>query len=169
MIPTPLVGAKFFYLNTAREKGNLSIYCIQSTYILSKQSNAYISYCGVWDDYKDNELQMVEPTDDWSDFGSYSVLRKYSIFFFLVLLNDFEMSGWAMKVLLSVNKDKINKQLLFWLYLIRKWNKVETLMTITEAVHDVAFAPNLGRSYHTLAVASKDVKINQIPSLFSVR
>ncbi|XP_071958701.1 nucleoporin SEH1-like [Antedon mediterranea] len=49
----------------------------------------------------------------------------------------------------------------------RKWNKVETLMTITEGVHDVAFAPNLGRSYHTLAVASKDVKITTLKPLRS--
>ncbi|XP_077865767.1 nucleoporin SEH1-A-like [Saccoglossus kowalevskii] len=47
----------------------------------------------------------------------------------------------------------------------RKWNKVETLMTVTEAVHDVAFAPNLGRSYHLLAVASKDVRIIMLKPL----
>lgn len=41
----------------------------------------------------------------------------------------------------------------------RKWHRVETLMAITDAVHDVAFAPNLGRSYHLLAIASKDVRI----------
>lgn len=27
----------------------------------------------------------------------------------------------------------------------RKWHRVETLMAITDAVNDVAFAPNLGR------------------------
>lgn len=27
----------------------------------------------------------------------------------------------------------------------RKWQRLETLMAITDAVHDVAFAPNLGR------------------------
>lgn len=41
----------------------------------------------------------------------------------------------------------------------RKWHRVETLMAITDAVNDVAFAPNLGRSYHLLAIASKDVRI----------
>ena len=40
-----------------------------------------------------------------------------------------------------------------------KWQRLETLMAITDAVHDVAFAPNLGRSYHLLAIASKDVRI----------
>lgn len=40
-----------------------------------------------------------------------------------------------------------------------KWNKVETLITVTEPVHDLAFAPNLGRSYHLLGIATKDVRI----------
>ncbi|ESO97844.1 hypothetical protein LOTGIDRAFT_209001 [Lottia gigantea] len=41
----------------------------------------------------------------------------------------------------------------------RKWKKVEIITVLTEPVHDLAFAPNLGRSYHTLAVASKDLSI----------
>jgi WD40 repeat protein len=41
----------------------------------------------------------------------------------------------------------------------RRWIKVETLASVTDPVHDVAFAPNLGRSYHLLAIASKDVRI----------
>ncbi|XP_063951064.1 nucleoporin SEH1-like isoform X1 [Lytechinus pictus] len=41
----------------------------------------------------------------------------------------------------------------------RKWQKIDTLNVITEAVHDLAFSPNLGRSYHMLAVATKDVRI----------
>lgn len=41
---------------------------------------------------------------------------------------------------------------------LSRWVKVETL-SITEQVHDLVFAPNLGRSYHLLAVASKDVRI----------
>ncbi|XP_042885792.1 nucleoporin SEH1-like [Penaeus japonicus] len=41
----------------------------------------------------------------------------------------------------------------------RKWTRVETLVTVTEPVHDIAFAPNLGRSYHLLGIATKDVKI----------
>ncbi|XP_031569466.1 nucleoporin SEH1-like [Actinia tenebrosa] len=44
----------------------------------------------------------------------------------------------------------------------RKWQRVETLMAITDAVHDVAFSPNLGRSYHLLAIASKDVRIMKL-------
>nr|XP_060628711.1 centrosomal protein of 192 kDa [Anolis sagrei ordinatus] len=41
----------------------------------------------------------------------------------------------------------------------RKYAKAETLMTVTDPVHDIAFAPNLGRSFHLLAVATKDVRI----------
>lgn len=41
----------------------------------------------------------------------------------------------------------------------RRWTKVETINAITEPVHDVAFAPHVGRSFHILAVASKDVQI----------
>lgn len=47
----------------------------------------------------------------------------------------------------------------------RKWNKVETLSMVTDPVHDVAFAPNLGRSYHLLAIASKDLKIISLSPL----
>ena len=32
-------------------------------------------------------------------------------------------------------------------------------MAVTDSVRDVAFAPNLGRSHHLLAIASKDVTI----------
>ncbi len=32
-------------------------------------------------------------------------------------------------------------------------------MLVTDSVRDVAFSPNLGRSYHMLAVASKDVRV----------
>lgn len=41
----------------------------------------------------------------------------------------------------------------------RKWNRTSMLMSITEAVHDIAYAPNLGRSYDVLAIATKDVVI----------
>ncbi|KAM6936066.1 nucleoporin SEH1 isoform 1-T1 [Lycodopsis pacificus] len=41
----------------------------------------------------------------------------------------------------------------------RKYAKAETLMTVTDAVHDISFAPNLGRSFHVLAIATKDVRI----------
>ncbi|XP_033611624.1 nucleoporin SEH1-like, partial [Cryptotermes secundus] len=41
----------------------------------------------------------------------------------------------------------------------RRWSKTETLVGVTEAVHDIAFAPNLGRSYHLLAIATSNVRI----------
>lgn len=41
----------------------------------------------------------------------------------------------------------------------RRWTKAEALSSVTDAVHDIAFAPNLGRNYHTLAIATKDVRI----------
>lgn len=37
--------------------------------------------------------------------------------------------------------------------------KSETINTVTEPVHDISFAPNIGRCYHILAVASKNVHI----------
>lgn len=40
----------------------------------------------------------------------------------------------------------------------RRWTKTQTL-SIVDPVHDIAFAPNLGRSFHTLAIASNDVQI----------
>jgi len=42
----------------------------------------------------------------------------------------------------------------------RRWLKVDSHgCATTEPVHDIAFAPNLGRSYHVLAIASKELKI----------
>ena len=41
----------------------------------------------------------------------------------------------------------------------RKYAKAETLMTVTDPVHYIAFAPNMGRSFHILAIATKDVRI----------
>jgi len=42
---------------------------------------------------------------------------------------------------------------------IRRWQLVETFSTMTDPVHDIAFAPNIGRSYHVLAVASRDLRM----------
>lgn len=47
---------------------------------------------------------------------------------------------------------------------IRRWNKIDVAINVVDPVHDIAFSPNLGRSYHVLAVATKDVRIiNIIP------
>lgn len=47
----------------------------------------------------------------------------------------------------------------------RRWNKVEVITSVTDPVNDVAFAPNLGRTYHLLAVASNDLKVFTIRPL----
>ena len=48
----------------------------------------------------------------------------------------------------------------------RRWTKTETINSLVDPVHDISFAPNIGRSYHILAVASKDVHIfNLKPNL----
>jgi WD40 repeat protein len=45
----------------------------------------------------------------------------------------------------------------------RRWIRVESIMTINDAVHDIAFAPNVGRSYFILGVATnKDLRIISI-------
>lgn len=41
----------------------------------------------------------------------------------------------------------------------RRWSRTEMLSGVTDPVHDIAFAPNLGRSFHLLAIATKDVRI----------
>lgn len=41
----------------------------------------------------------------------------------------------------------------------RRWTKTDSVASVCDAVHDITFAPNLGRSYHLLAVATKDVRI----------
>lgn len=40
-----------------------------------------------------------------------------------------------------------------------RWEQVETVASVTDPVHDIAFAPNPGRSFHTLAIAAKDLRI----------
>ena len=41
----------------------------------------------------------------------------------------------------------------------RRWLKMDAISFMSEPVHDIAFAPNIGRSYSVLAVASKELKI----------
>lgn len=41
----------------------------------------------------------------------------------------------------------------------RKWTKTETLSSVQDPVHDITFAPNMGRSYHMLAIATKEVRV----------
>ena len=41
----------------------------------------------------------------------------------------------------------------------RRWLRIDAFTQMTDLVHDISFAPNLGRSYHVLAIASKELKI----------
>ncbi|XP_041984563.1 nucleoporin SEH1 [Aricia agestis] len=47
----------------------------------------------------------------------------------------------------------------------RRWTRTDCLSSVLEPVNDLAFAPNLGRSFHLLAVATKDVRIIKIDPL----
>ncbi|XP_026320870.1 nucleoporin SEH1 [Hyposmocoma kahamanoa] len=47
----------------------------------------------------------------------------------------------------------------------RRWTRTDCLSSVQEPVNDIAFAPNLGRSFHLLAVATKDVRIIKIEPL----
>ncbi|TPP58865.1 Nucleoporin seh1 [Fasciola gigantica] len=44
----------------------------------------------------------------------------------------------------------------------RHWDLVEDIRALEDAVYDVQFAPHMGQSFHTLAVASKEVYILRI-------
>lgn len=41
----------------------------------------------------------------------------------------------------------------------RKWIKADAVASATDPVHDLSFAPYIGRSYHLLGIASKNVQI----------
>jgi len=47
----------------------------------------------------------------------------------------------------------------------RRWLRIDAFTAMTDLVHDIAFAPNLGRSYHVLAIASKELKMLAIKPL----
>lgn len=58
------------------------------------------------------------------------------------------------------NPDKGGKVLIFeYTEEQRVWTKVNTLSSMVEPVHDIAFAPNVGRSYNVLGIASNDLRI----------
>lgn len=42
---------------------------------------------------------------------------------------------------------------------LRRWVKVDAVASATDPVHDLSFAPYIGRSYHLLGIASKNVQI----------
>lgn len=48
---------------------------------------------------------------------------------------------------------------------LRRWIKADTVQSATDPVHDLSFAPYIGRSYHLLGIASKNVQIVTIKPL----
>lgn len=42
---------------------------------------------------------------------------------------------------------------------LRRWIKADVVASATDPVHDLSFAPYIGRSYHLLGIASKNVQI----------
>ncbi|KAG9510788.1 Nucleoporin SEH1 [Fragariocoptes setiger] len=42
---------------------------------------------------------------------------------------------------------------------VRKWSKIDVVASATDPVYDLTFAPYMGRSYHLLGIASKNVQI----------
>lgn len=48
---------------------------------------------------------------------------------------------------------------------LRRWIKADTVQSATDPVHDLSFAPYIGRSYHLLGIATKNVQIVTIKPL----
>lgn len=48
---------------------------------------------------------------------------------------------------------------------LRRWVKADAISSATDPVHDLSFAPYIGRSYHLLGIASKNVQIVTIKPL----
>jgi len=41
----------------------------------------------------------------------------------------------------------------------RRWAKTESVASVTHPVHDMIFAPNMGRSFYLLAIATNNIRI----------
>lgn len=50
---------------------------------------------------------------------------------------------------------------------LRRWIKADAISSATDPVHDLSFAPYIGRSYHLLGIASKNVQIVTIKPITS--
>lgn len=67
--------------------------------------------------------------------------------------------------MIAVSSDDTNSStgskvlLLEYSEISRRWTKTDSIPSVNDAVHDIAFAPNVGRSYNLLAVATRDVRI----------
>ena len=82
-------------------------------------------------------------------FNSYCDVKQYAS----IAMSDFRSHKASMV------------PFIIFFHSFRKWNKVENIALVTDAVSDVAFAPNLGRSYHLLGIATKTLKIISIEPL----
>lgn len=47
----------------------------------------------------------------------------------------------------------------------RRWAKTESVNCVTHAVHDMIFAPNMGRSFYLLAIATNNIRILKLKPL----
>ncbi|CAA9994499.1 unnamed protein product [Nesidiocoris tenuis] len=48
---------------------------------------------------------------------------------------------------------------------VRRWHKLENVPSVADPVHDISFAPRLGRSYDILAIATRDIRLFSICQL----
>lgn len=94
----------------------------------------------------------------------------------LFIFEGFGLLNWKKNVLsLQAGSDEVqsiggnNSRVFLFEYSIvgnGKWAKTESI-NVSDPVHDISFAPNVGRSYHILAIASKDLHIYSIsPSTY---
>lgn len=44
----------------------------------------------------------------------------------------------------------------------RRWAKTESVSSVNQPVHDMTFAPNMGRSFYLLAIATNNIRILMI-------
>ena len=85
------------------------------------------------------------------EISSYFVWAEFSSLLFKFLFDSFK----NIKIVNTINFEKgAPKYFQVFIYeyneASRRWIRVEAVSTVTEAVHDIAFAPNIGRSYHVL-------------------
>jgi len=50
----------------------------------------------------------------------------------------------------------------------RRWAKTESVASVAHPVHDMIFAPNMGRSFYLLAIATNNVRILKLKPIVYV-
>lgn len=68
------------------------------------------------------------------------------------------------------NNTSVNSKIAIYEYneQSRRMRPVDAFVNVMDAVHDIVFAPTLGRSFHLLAVATKNVKIIKLKPIVDV-